>query len=138
MKSTPKRYEPKIEVKNIRLSSHRCHPNGVAARVDLTITGKSGIPQTWINCRLVFDGFYPIGLPVGSYSLYVEGEYRGGFKRRTRLIPPCWRRAARWAVYDAACEAEDAQKKREAEEIANGTRWTPLPLSAISGRRAAL
>ena len=131
--------DPKIEVSNLRLSSHRCRPNHVAARVDITITGTSGVTRTWQNARLVFDGFWPIdGFPVGSYSLYVENQSRGGYKRGTRLIPPCWRRAAREFVYEAVAEAEDAQKKREAAEIAAGTRWPPLPWSALQVTRGGM
>ena len=126
--------DPDIQVSNIRLTAHCCRTGGTAAWADLHITGKGGGVREWQNVRLVFDGFFPISLPIGSYSLLVEGQFSPRTCRRgTRLIPPVWQRAARWAVYDAACEAEEAQKKRQAEEIAAGTRWAPLPLSAIHG-----
>ncbi|MBV9851645.1 MAG: hypothetical protein JO250_18405 [Armatimonadetes bacterium] len=127
--------DPKIEVTITWLASHRCRENHVAARGDLTITGADGRPRRWENCRLVFDGFFPIGLALGSYSLFVEGESRGSYRRGTRLIPPRWRRAARWAFYDAALSAEAEMKRKEAEEIAAGTRWAPLPHEALQMRR---
>ena len=124
--------EPQITVSHVRLSSHRCLPGGVAAWADIAITAKNGTVHEWQNCRLVFDGFWLADIPIGSYSLYVPGEYRRSYTRGTKLIPPCWRRAARWAVYDAAAAEEEKQK----QEIADGTRWKPLPLSAIQSAQA--
>ena len=129
--------DPKIVVSRLRLNSHRCKPNGVAAWASLTIIGTSGIVREWKNVRLVFDGFFDIDFPIGRYVLLVEGQYSNRTHRRgTRLIPPSWRRAAKWAAYDAAVEAEVVQKKQEAEEIAAGTRWAPLPMDMITPRKS--
>ncbi len=125
--------EPQITVSNVRLSSHRCLPGAVAAWADLAITAKSGIVREWKGVRLVFDGFWLADFPIGRYSLYVPGEYCRSYTRGTKLIPPCWRRAARWAVYDAAALKEDKQK----QEIANGTRWKPLPLEMTCRKESA-
>ncbi len=125
--------EPQITVSSVRLSSHRCRPGCVAAWADLTITAKSGVIHEWIGVRLVFDGFWLADIPIGSYRLYVQGEYRRSYTRGTKLVPARWKRAACDGVYNAAAAEEDKQK----QEIADGTRWKPLPIEMTRRKEAA-
>lgn len=106
---------PIIHVTNIRLTKARYRARAAVAYIDISISDKDGYEHTWRNVRLVFDGYLEIRLPIGNYSLLVEGQY-ATHSRVINGIPPCWQRAALGAVYNAFCATETAGKNVDAEK----------------------